>query len=53
MAIINALRKRTQVELVRTDAIALGMNPPLRESGHLDGTPGFTNDSVATFDGVQ
>jgi len=42
VAIINPLRKETQVELARTDAIALGVNPPLRESGHLDGTPGLT-----------
>ncbi len=42
VAIINPLRKETQVELARTDAIALGVNPPLRESGKLDGTPGLT-----------
>ncbi len=42
VAIINPLRKETQVELARTDAIALGVNPPLRESGKLDGTPGIT-----------
>jgi acetate kinase len=42
VAIINPLRKETQVELARTDAIALGVNPPLRESGHLEGTPGLT-----------
>jgi acetate kinase len=42
VAIINPLRKQTQVELARTDAIVLGVNPPLRESGHLDGTPGLT-----------
>ena len=42
VAIINPLRGRTQVELARTDAIALGVNPPLRESGKLDDTPGLT-----------
>lgn len=42
VAIINPLRKETQVELARTDAIALGVNPPLRESGKLEGTPGLT-----------
>jgi acetate kinase len=41
VAIINPLRKETQVELARTDAITLGVNPPLRESGKLDGTPGL------------
>jgi acetate kinase len=42
VAIINPLRKQTQVEVARTDAIHLGVNPPLRESGKLDGTPGLT-----------
>jgi acetate kinase len=42
VAIINPLRKQTQVELARTDAFALGVSPPLRESGKLDGTPGIT-----------
>jgi len=41
VAIINPLRKETQVEVARTDAIALGVDPPLRESGKLDGTPGL------------
>jgi acetate kinase len=42
VAIINPLRKETQVELAKTDSITLGVNPPLRESGKLDGTPGLT-----------
>ncbi len=42
VAIINPLRKQTQVEVARTDAFALGVKPPLRESGKLDGTPGLT-----------
>ncbi len=42
VAIINPLRKETQVELARTDAFRLGIDPPLRESGQLDGTPGIT-----------
>jgi acetate kinase len=42
VAIINPLRKETQVEVAKTDAIALGVNPPLRESGKLEGTPGIT-----------
>lgn len=56
VAIINPLRKQTQVELARTDAFALGVTPPLRESGHLDGTPGITlrgpAGSVTTGSGV-
>jgi acetate kinase len=42
VAIIAPLRKQTQVEIARTDAFALGVSPPLRESGKLDGTPGLT-----------
>ncbi len=41
VAIINPLRKQTQIELAKSDAIALGVSPPLRESGKLDGTPGL------------
>ena len=41
VAIINPLRKQTQVELARTDALKLGVDPPLRESGQLAGTPGL------------
>ena len=40
VAIINPLRAETQIELARTDAIHLGIDPPLRESGHLEATPG-------------
>jgi acetate kinase len=42
VAIIAPLRKQTQVEIARTDAFALGISPPLRESGKLEGTPGIT-----------
>jgi propanediol utilization protein len=56
VAIINPLRKETQIELARTDAFTLGVNPPLRESGKLDGTPGITlrgpHGSVTTPKGV-
>jgi acetate kinase len=41
VAIINPLRSETQVEVAKTDAFALGVSPPLRESGKLDGTPGL------------
>ncbi len=41
VAIIAPLRKQTQVEVARTDAFALGVSPPLRESGQLEGTPGL------------
>ena len=56
VAIINPLRKQTQVELARTDAFTLGLSPPLRESGKLDGTPGITlrgpHGTVTTPSGV-
>jgi len=42
VAIIAPLRKQTQVEIARTDAFTLGVSPPLRESGKLEGTPGIT-----------
>jgi acetate kinase len=41
VAIINPIRAETQVEISRTDAYTLGVDPPLRESGHLEGTPGL------------
>jgi acetate kinase len=42
VAIIAPLRRQTQIEVARTDAYALGVSPPLRESGRLDDTPGLT-----------
>ena len=42
VAIINPLRTETQVELARTNAIHLGLEPLLRLSGSLAGTPGLT-----------
>jgi acetate kinase len=41
VAIINPLREQTQVEIAKTDAFALGISPPIRESGQLEGTPGL------------
>lgn len=41
VAIIHPPRSETQVELSRTDAIHLGIEPPVRLSGHLEGTPGL------------
>lgn len=42
VAIVGPTRARTQVELARSDAIALGVDAPVRLSGALDGTPGLT-----------
>lgn len=33
--ILGPLRKKTQVEISKTDAVKLGLNPPVRESGEL------------------
>ncbi len=38
--ILGPTRKETQVELAFTDAISLGIDPPVRESGNLADTPG-------------
>lgn len=38
--ILGPTRSKTQVELAFTDAISLGIHPPVRESGNLSGSPG-------------
>jgi len=38
--IVAPVRKYTQVEVSFTDAAVLGLDPPLRESGDLEGSPG-------------
>jgi len=40
--ILGPTRKETQVEISRTDSFALGVKPPVRDSGHLKDTPGIT-----------
>lgn len=39
--VLGPLRRATQVEVARTDAIRLGLKPPVRDSGDLDGSPGL------------
>lgn len=39
--VLGPERKETQVELSRTDAFALGIDAPVRQSGDLKGTPGI------------
>ncbi|WP_159884251.1 phosphate propanoyltransferase [Paenibacillus puerhi] len=39
--ILGPARSKSQLEVSRTDAFALGMKPPVRESGHIEGTPGI------------
>lgn len=38
--VIGPVRKQTQVEISRTDSFKLGIKPPIRLSGDLEGTPG-------------
>lgn len=40
--ILGPLRSQTQVEISRTDAFALGLKPPVRDSGSLDGSESIT-----------
>lgn len=39
--ILGPARKMSQLEISRTDAFHLGLNPPVRESGNIEGTPGI------------
>ncbi|MBW5444491.1 phosphate propanoyltransferase [Cohnella sp. CFH 77786] len=38
--ILGPARNLTQLEISRTDAFALGIDAPVRESGNIEGTPG-------------
>lgn len=38
--VLGPVRKETQVEISISDSFRLGVKPPVRESGKLDGTPG-------------
>lgn len=40
--VVGPERERDQIELSRSDELALGIDAPLRESGDLAGTPGVT-----------
>lgn len=39
--ILGPARGKTQLEISRTDAFQIGVNPPVRESGNIEGTPGI------------
>ena len=39
--ILGPVRRKTQVEISRTDAFQLGVKPPVRDSGEHDTTPGL------------
>jgi len=38
--VLGPVRKATQVEIAMTEQFKLGIQPPIRESGDIDGTPG-------------
>ncbi|HUH75378.1 MAG TPA: acetate/propionate family kinase [Chitinophagales bacterium] len=40
--VLGPARKYDQVEVARTDEFFLGVDAPVRESGHIQGTPGIT-----------
>jgi acetate kinase len=40
--VLGPTRRRTQIEVARTDEFFLGVDAPVRASGDLDGTPGIT-----------
>lgn len=40
VSVLGPLRSKTQVEISITDSLKIGINPPIRESGDLEGTPG-------------
>jgi len=54
--ILGPERKKTQVEISLTDALKLGIQPPVRDSGDLDNTAGLTivgpNGSVQLKEGT-
>ncbi len=40
--VLGPTRKETQVEIAMTEQFKLGVQPPIRQSGDLTGTPGLT-----------
>jgi len=56
LRILGPVRKQTQIELAPADARKIGLNPPLRDSGDLAGTPGIEivgpKGTVAISEGV-
>ncbi len=42
VAVLGPVRKEAQVEISLTDGRTLGITPPIRLSGQIDGTPGAT-----------
>ncbi|MEW5725666.1 MAG: acetate/propionate family kinase, partial [Thermodesulfobacteriota bacterium] len=46
--ILGPTRKESQVEISMTEQFKLGIHPPIRESGDLEGTPGLTLEGPAS-----
>ncbi len=42
VSVLGPVRNNTQVEISMTDARKIGISAPIRESGHIEGTPGCT-----------
>ena len=45
--VLGPARKYTQVEIAMTEQFKLGMQPPIRESGDIEGSPGCTLEGPA------
>ncbi len=45
--ILGPARSKTQVEIAMTEQFKLGIQPPIRESGDIEGTPGLTLEGPA------
>jgi len=45
--VLGPARKATQAEIAMTEQFKLGIHPPIRESGDIDGTPGCTLEGPA------
>lgn len=53
VAVLGPARKEAQVEVSLTDCKALGLNPPIRQSGDVQGTPGVILEGPRGRIGLQ
>lgn len=53
VAVLGPSRGSSQVELSKTDARILGVNAPVRQSGHIEGTPGLILASQTGIVGLE